>query len=64
MPEIQKEKIKYKQLLVRIDEKNYTDIHKLSFLTGYSIAKLIRDMMETKLNEYRKILNNSDITIS
>lgn len=58
-----KKRVKYRVLLVRLEEQSYLSWRKLSYLHETSMSSMIRDLVENKLNESRKMLTNSDIVI-
>jgi hypothetical protein len=53
-----------KVVLFRVDEKTHGQLKKLSYLTDKSIVKLMNESVKKTLNEYKKILTNSDIMLS
>lgn len=53
----------YRILPVRLEEKLYKQLHKLAYLTESSMADIIRQGIKLKLEEYKKVLTNSDIAI-
>lgn len=53
----------FKVLPFRLDPIMYRRLKKLSHLTEKPMGVIIREGIEKQLNEYKKILTNSDITI-
>lgn len=48
---------------VRIDIKMYKDLRKLSYLTEMSMSDLIREGINLKIAEHRKVLTNAEIVV-
>jgi hypothetical protein len=48
---------------LRIENKMYEDLRKVSYLTHISKAELIRMGLESKLNEYKKMLIHTEINV-
>lgn len=52
-----------KSILVRLTENEHKMWRKLAYLNEVSMASLIRDCVENKIKEQKKVLTNSDISI-
>jgi len=57
------EKVYNKAVLVRMTEEEHRAWRKLAYLNEVSMAKLVRDCVEIKLKEVKKMLTNADIAI-
>jgi predicted DNA-binding ribbon-helix-helix protein len=57
------EKIKYKPLYIRLEDKSYRKLRDIAHVNEVSMAFLVRAMIENKLNDYGKVLTNADIAI-
>lgn len=58
-----KEKKNYKILPVRLEEPAYRALRKIAYLNEESMASLIREMIEQKIQSTKKVLTNADIAI-
>jgi predicted DNA-binding protein len=56
-------KQEYKMMLFRAEPSLYNRLRKLSHLTERPMSELIRESLEKTLNDYKKILTNSDIAL-
>lgn len=48
---------------LRINGSTYKDLRKLAYLTEKPMADLIREGIEMKINENKKVLTNSEIVV-
>ncbi len=48
---------------VRIEIKMYKDLRKLAYLTEMSMSDLIRDGINLKIAEHKKVLTNAEINV-
>ena len=55
---------KYKVLPIRFEPEPYRQLRKMAFLHEMSMAQLVRELVDKKLLEVKKILTNSDIVVS
>lgn len=53
----------FKILPVRIEQQTYKMLRKMAFLNEMSMAHLIREMIDKKIEDNKKVLTNSDIAI-
>lgn len=53
----------YKVLPIRLEEDCYRKWRKLAYLNEMSMAQMIRELVEQKLKDTKKLLTNSDIAI-
>lgn len=54
---------KYVPLYIRMEEKSYRQLRDVAHVNEVSMASLVRDLIDNKLKEYKKVLTNSDIAI-
>jgi len=54
---------KLKVVPIRVDLQTYKDLRKLAYLTEQPMAEIIRNGIEYQLNNYKKVLTNSDIAV-
>lgn len=52
-----------KMVPVRLSQKMYIRLKKLAFLTEKPMSTLVRESVEKMLQEQKKVLTNSDITL-
>ncbi len=52
-----------KVIPLRVNNRTYKELRKLSYLTERHMADLIRDGIEMKIEENKKVLTNSQITV-
>lgn len=57
------EKVKYRTLCIRLEEKSYKQWRDIAHVNEISMAHMIRTLVENKLKETKKGLTNSDIAI-
>jgi predicted DNA-binding protein len=52
-----------KMIPVRMDQKMYNELRKLSFLVNIPMSEIVRDCLEQKISANKKMLTNNDIAI-
>jgi predicted DNA-binding ribbon-helix-helix protein len=57
------DKIKYKPLYVRLEDKSYRQLRDIAHINEISMASLVRALIDNKLKESKKVLTSSDIAI-
>lgn len=57
------EKIKYKPLYIRLEERQYRQWRDLAHVNEMSMAEMIRALVDNKLSETKKRLTSRDIAI-
>lgn len=60
---MENEKVYKKAVLVRMTEEEHRAWRKLAYLNEVSMASLVRECVEEKLKNNKKVLINSDIAI-
>jgi len=53
----------FKILPVRFEPETYRLLRKMAYLNEMPMSELIRDLVKNKINEYKKVLTNSDVAI-
>ncbi len=57
------EKIKYRPLYIRLEERQYRQWRDLAHINEMSMAEMVRALIEKKLKETKKDLTSDDIAI-
>jgi len=52
--------IKYKPLYVRLEEKAYRKLRDIAYINEISMASLVRNLIDNKLKESKRVLTDSD----
>lgn len=53
----------HKVIPIRIDSEMHRMLRKISFLTEITMAELMRQGIQIKINEYKKVLTNADVNV-